>query len=97
MKGSEPGSPMLDKRTNGIYYTPAEVSKALSEWAIASPEDRVLDPSFGGCCFLVSSHDRLRFLGARNPSAALFGCDTDPAAFEALRDKQDPRAEIAAI
>ncbi|MCP1582848.1 HsdM family class I SAM-dependent methyltransferase [Pseudoxanthomonas mexicana] len=74
------------KRELGAFYTPLSVTEVLCNWAIRSPLDVVLEPSFGGCTFLEASVRRLHDLGeidARN----LFGCDIDPDAFEHLRTR----------
>jgi adenine-specific DNA methylase len=72
------------KRRYGTYYTPTSISQLLSEWAIRSPSDRVLEPSFGGCGFLETSKARLIALGNRKPNLNLFGCDKDKQAFQYL-------------
>ena len=53
----------------------------ISEWAIRSSDCRVFEPSFGGCGFLRSAHDRLISLEAKAPAKQIFGCDIDPEAF----------------
>jgi adenine-specific DNA-methyltransferase len=47
----------------GAFYTPPAMAAALVGWAVRSPEDRVLDPSFGGLVFLRAAEDRLVELG----------------------------------
>jgi adenine-specific DNA-methyltransferase len=76
-----------ERRKLGTYYTPKSVSEVLCEWAIRSPEDQILEPSFGGCGFLESSRRRLSFLGCSDPKSQIFGCDIDPTAFKHLYDK----------
>jgi adenine-specific DNA-methyltransferase len=70
-----------DKKRNGKFYTPDPATQLLCSWAIQSPEDSVLEPSFGGCGFLVAARDRLESLGAESANKNLFGCDIDPEAF----------------
>lgn len=48
----------------GAYYTPAPAARALSDWAIRDPGDRVLDPSAGDGVFLQAAARRQRQLGA---------------------------------
>ena len=72
---------LSEKKKHGIYYTPPEASKILSEWAIKSTDDKILEPSFGACGFLEASCTRLHDLGNTSPSLQLFGCDIDPKAF----------------
>lgn len=56
----------------------------LCEWAIRTPTDRVLEPSFGGCEFIESARNRMSGLGAEHPISSIFGADIDPYAFAAL-------------
>jgi adenine-specific DNA-methyltransferase len=86
-----PGS---DRRALGIYYTPHSVSNALCEWAVRESTDRVLEPSFGGCVFLVEAATALRELGAKRPFEQLYGCDIDTHAFVHLRNAF-PRRKIS--
>lgn len=71
----------------GAYYTPNDLTSILSTWAIRSPNDRVLEPSFGGCGFLESAIERLSELGCRSSQNQLYGCDIDPQAFAHLSKK----------
>lgn len=71
----------------GIYYTPYELSRVLSNWSILNVNDKVLEPSFGGCGFLSSSLERLKEVGAIHPKSNLFGVDIDPNAFDFLKSK----------
>ena len=63
----------LDRKRLGAFYTPDTLSKLLCDWAIRSPDDTVLEPSFGGCSFLVSSYDRLQELGSKTPAEKVYG------------------------
>src|ERR1700681_41651 len=83
MRQSASGS---EQRALGIYYTPHQVSSALCDWAVREHTDRVLEPSFGGCVFLVEAAAALRELGAQRPFAQLYGCDVDTRAFFHLRN-----------
>jgi adenine-specific DNA-methyltransferase len=71
----------------GAYYTPEEVTDCLSNWAIRQRGDMVLEPSFGGCNFLISSIQTLSTLGSRHPFRHIFGFDIDTSAFEILKTK----------
>lgn len=77
-----------DKRKIGAFYTPKQVTDALSVWAIRGPEDKILEPSFGGCNFLTSSVDALNTLGCSKSLKNIYGFDIDPKAFEILRKKR---------
>lgn len=74
----------LERKKLGIFYTPSEATRILCQWAIRTPNDRILEPSFGACGFLEASRDRLVELKSLNPSKHLFGCDIDPQAFSAF-------------
>lgn len=76
--------PREERRQIGAFYTPAVLSQMLADWAIQLPTDTVLEPSFGGCGFLASARARLKDVGATTPEALIFGCDTDPVAFDYL-------------
>lgn len=71
----------------GAYYTPSNLTSILSNWAIKSSRDHVLEPSFGGCGFLESAVARLAELGCKSPRHQLFGCDIDNQAFLHLSQK----------
>ena len=73
------------RRSLGIYYTPDSAADLLAEWAIQSPNDTVLEPSFGGCSILLAAVRRLTFLGCETPARNLSGCDVDRAAFAHLQ------------
>jgi hypothetical protein len=71
----------VSKRKLGIYYTPHTAAQILAEWAIRSPQDAVLEPSFGGCALLKGAVARLQEIGCKNSGDLLFGFDLDPDAF----------------
>ena len=75
---------LLERRQLGAYYTPERLSQILSNWAIRSAVDTVLEPSFGGCGFLAAARDTLAAKGASVPACQIFGCDVDPVAFSYL-------------
>jgi adenine-specific DNA methylase len=54
------------RKSRGAYYTPPELSRFLSRWAIRSAGDQVLEPSCGEASFLLEAVRRLQQLaGAR--------------------------------
>lgn len=73
-----------ERRKIGAFYTPEDLSQILSDWAIRSPYDTILEPSFGGCGFLHSAQNRLADIGCYDPRNQIYGCDIDPVAFEYL-------------
>lgn len=78
------GRSELEKKRLGIYYTPARLAQTLVEWAIRRADDTILEPSFGGCNFLVASHDRLLSLGCDDPLQQICGTDIDKHALDSL-------------
>jgi adenine-specific DNA methylase len=63
-------------KAHGAFYTAAAVAEFLVGWALRSPENRVMDPSFGGGVFLEAAAERLAVLGGA-PSQ-VFGVEFDP-------------------
>ena len=82
---SETGAERDRRRALGIYYTPPEAAKILARWAIRSPEETVLEPSFGGCAMLSAAVSVFAAMGNRSPSKQLYGYDVDPTAFKHLK------------
>lgn len=76
-----------EKKKIGAFYTPAEASLILCEWAIRSLTDRILEPSFGGCEFLEQAKVRLEQIGSKVPIKQIFGSDIDEMAFTYLYGK----------
>lgn len=64
-------------KDTGAYYTDPRVARYLSDWAIRSADDRVLDPSFGGGVFLQAASDRIVHHGG-NPCVSVCGIEIDP-------------------
>lgn len=76
-----PTKPISSRRGLGIYYTPQLAARILANWAIRTPSDSILEPSFGGCALLRAAKARLEEIGAQNPVSLLLGYDLDPDAF----------------
>lgn len=74
------------KKQLGAFYTPSEATKILCDWAIQSPADLILEPSFGGCGFIDASFEKLTSIGCKSPEGQVFGCDIDEVAFHHLSD-----------
>jgi len=75
--GVRPRSRDADRRL-GAFYTPLDVARVLASWAIRSPSDVVLDPSFGGCAFFEAAIAVLRDRGCDDPARHIYGADIDP-------------------
>ncbi len=78
---------LTKKRELGAYYTPPELSQVLTDWAIMHADEDILEPSFGGCGFFVTSINTLRKLGCDSPETQLYGVDIDEHAFDILSKK----------
>ncbi|MEM5403753.1 HsdM family class I SAM-dependent methyltransferase [Paraburkholderia unamae] len=50
------------RKERGAFFTPDAITRFISDWAIRTPSDRVLEPSAGDAAFLVSAVARLREL-----------------------------------
>ena len=74
----------------GAYYTPRDLASKLIDWAIRSPTDRVIDPSFGGFVFLELARDRLLELGsgADQLGGLVYGIDVDEEALLVARGEK---------
>jgi hypothetical protein len=68
----------------GAYYTDVQAADFLVAWAVRSPNDRILDPSFGGGVFLRSASRRLRSRRG-SPGKNVCGVEIDPGAPVHLR------------
>lgn len=53
-------------KLRGGYYTPEKISEFISQWAIRSKRDTVLEPSCGDGSFLSAISDCFKKLGASN-------------------------------
>jgi adenine-specific DNA methylase len=79
--------PSVDSaKTLGAFYTDAQVADFLVWWAVRSPRDTVMDPSFGGGVFLRSACERIVSLGG-GPHSQVFGVEVDPQTFARISDK----------
>jgi adenine-specific DNA methylase len=81
---------MSDRRKRlGAFYTPPEMAAKLVDWAIRSPEDRVIDPSLGGFVFLRLAKRRLLSLGDRRKQSPglVYGIDMDEQAVRTAREE----------
>jgi adenine-specific DNA-methyltransferase len=86
--GSAPSVSRRQKEL-GAFYTPPEMARVLTAWALRDSSDTALDPSFGGLVFLEAARDRLEHLGARHTEIAnqLYGIDLDDDAHRLARER----------
>lgn len=61
------------RKARGAFFTPPAIASFIADWAIRSPEDRVLEPSTGEAEFLVQATERLQQLGTQQPR--VFGAE----------------------
>jgi adenine-specific DNA-methyltransferase len=73
--------PQDARRTLGQFWTPLSIAQLMTQWAIQSPDDSVLDPAFGSGVFLLMALNRLQRLGATAASRQLAGVELSPLAF----------------
>src|SRR5215218_9683510 len=73
---ARPASGYPGTKALGAFYTGSAIADFLVWWAIRSPCDTVLDPSFGGGVFLHAACKRLHELGGQ-PATQVFGAEID--------------------
>lgn len=64
------------RKALGAFYTHPNIAQFLVEWAVRTPNDRVLDPAFGGGVFLQAASQRLQNLGGH--PRQVYGVEVDP-------------------
>lgn len=71
----------------GYVKTPADIAEFLTEWAIQSVNDTVLDLGLGEGVFVFSSYRRLQELGATNIQSAsqIYGTEIDASRYSTLQ------------
>lgn len=65
------------KKLLGRFDTPRPIAQAMTDWAVRSACETVLEPSVGGGVFLRSACARLSALGSKKPFDQIFACDID--------------------
>ncbi|ARQ13728.1 N6 adenine-specific DNA methyltransferase protein (plasmid) [Rhizobium etli] len=50
------------RKERGAFFTPSEIARFLTKWAIREPGDQVMEPAAGDAAFLVAAVARLREL-----------------------------------
>lgn len=83
------------RKARGAFFTPAPVAEFVTQWAIQSSNDRVLDPSCGDAAFLVPVVERLRALGSQAPVA--HGVEIHPPSAQDARTRVKAAAGCARI
>jgi adenine-specific DNA-methyltransferase len=59
------------RKARGAFFTPETLSRYVTDWAVRSPEDKILEPSCGEAAFLLSAVERLAALRQATGSEAL--------------------------
>lgn len=68
------------QKLRGGYYTPPQLATFLTQWAIRSPDSRVLEPSCGDGNVLIAAAATLKYLGT-SPTGInqqLYGVEINP-------------------
>lgn len=55
------------RKARGAFFTPDSITRYITNWAIRTSEDSVLEPSAGDAAFLVQAVRRLQEVGASVP------------------------------
>lgn len=55
------------RKTRGAFFTPQAITRFMTDWAIRSCDETVLEPSAGDAAFLVEAVHQLRDRGVRAP------------------------------
>lgn len=75
--------PQDARRPLGQFWTPLPIAQLMTQWAVRSPEDRVLDPASGSGIFLLTALERLTDLGTpvERASRQVSGVELSPLVF----------------
>lgn len=86
--GAERGDTAALRKARGAFFTPEAVARYITDWAVRSTSDRILEPSCGEASFLLAAVDRLAALRSPNDGeqfAALDGVELHDASARAAR------------
>ena len=64
--GASPDDTAALRKARGAFFTPEAVARYITEWAVRSASERILEPSCGEASFLLAAVDKLTAL--RTPS-----------------------------
>ncbi len=88
------------QKLRGGYYTPKPIANFLASWAIQSPTDKILEPSYGDGTLLEAAIETLIRCGANTTEIAhlIYGVEIDPLearkAVERIRVLTYPASQI---
>jgi adenine-specific DNA-methyltransferase len=86
-------NPGSRRKRLGSFYTDRKVACFLVEWAIRSPHDKVMDPSFGGGVFLEAAAQRIAAMGG-HPAKHIFGVEIDEDAYRTVANPLSEKYDI---
>ncbi len=77
------------RKARGAFFTPPDISRFISQWAVRTANDVVLEPSCGEAAFLLPAAMRLRELGVDEARLAgqLEGIDIHAASADAAGER----------
>lgn len=76
------------RKARGAFFTPEEIARFITRWAVRDPGDTVMEPSAGDAAFLVEAVQRLRQLrGAADDPPVVHGVEIHGASAEAARSR----------
>ncbi len=73
--------PQDARRVLGQFWTPRPIAQLMTQWAVQSPGDCILDPASGSGVFLLAALDRLQRLGVVTASRQVSGVELSPLVF----------------
>lgn len=73
------------RKGRGAFFTPADITGFVADWAIRDVGDRVMEPSAGDAAFLVSAVERLSQLGAESGAPEVDGVEIHADSAQAAR------------
>ncbi len=77
------GDSATARKARGAFFTPAEITRYLTRWAVRCAEERILEPSAGDAAFLIEATHRLQEFGSAAPQVD--GVEIHPASAAAAR------------
>jgi adenine-specific DNA-methyltransferase len=86
----------IEIKSRGAFYTPAQLTRFLSRWAVRTTNERVLEPSCGDGAFVTAVADRFAALGRITLGGQLIGVEREPAEAERARTLA-PMADIRTL
>lgn len=87
-----PAITRTERRSLGRFDTPRPLAQGITDWAVRSACDSVLEPSCGGGVIVKSVISRLAELGAEFPARRIWACDVDPRALSETSRSIAPHA-----